>query len=220
MGEQVDIVTSLHGSTPRDYLARMNDDKIHCMEIARQYGEEFWDGDRRYGYGVYRYDGRWKPVAKQLIERYGLGDDARILDIGCGMGHLLFELKQLLPEARVSGMEISSYALAHAKEEIRDSIILHPAEKPYPFSDNEFNLVISLMTLHNLRLPALSDAFGEIGRVAESSYISVESYRSIAELFNLQCWALTCESFLSPPEWEWVMEQAGYTGDYEFLFFE
>ena len=99
MGQLLSVVTPLHKRTTRDYLARMIDDKVHCMRKAKEYEFDYWDGDRRYGYGGYRYDGRWKVVAQQLIDHYQLGPKARILDVGCGKAHLLHELKQLLPDA-------------------------------------------------------------------------------------------------------------------------
>ena len=48
----------------------------------------------------------------------------------------------------------------------------------------------------------------------------VESYRSELEQFNLQCWALTAESFFDDEEWVWLYRHFGYTGDYEFIYFE
>ena len=39
------------------------------------------------------------------------------------------------------------------------------------------------------------------------------------ELFNLQCWALTCQSFFSKDEWIWIFDEFGYKGDYEFIYF-
>jgi hypothetical protein len=68
MGRLLDIVTPLHQQTRRDYLSRMMDDKVACMKVAKQYGVDYWDGDRRFGYGGYRYmPGRWKPVAEAII---------------------------------------------------------------------------------------------------------------------------------------------------------
>jgi cyclopropane fatty-acyl-phospholipid synthase-like methyltransferase len=85
MGRLLNIVTPLHQQTKRDYLARMVDDKVVCMMKAKAYEFDYWDGDRRYGYGGYRYiEGRWKPAAQVLIDIYGLKGDARILDVGCG----------------------------------------------------------------------------------------------------------------------------------------
>ena len=50
MGKLVDYVTSLHTSTKRSYIDRMNDNKVECMIEAKRYGKNYWDGDRRYGY--------------------------------------------------------------------------------------------------------------------------------------------------------------------------
>lgn len=220
MGRLLDIITSLHKSTSRTYLPRMQDGKVECMKVAKQYGRDFWDGDRRYGYGGFKYDGRWEPVARKLIETYALGPDAGILDVGCGKGFLLYELKKLLPDARISGFDISRYALANAKQEISPYLFEHKAEESYPFSDKEFDLVISLTTLHNLHLSGLKQALQEIERVGRNKYITVEGYRNEEELFNLQCWALTCASFYTPQDWEWLFREFGYTGDYEFIYFE
>lgn len=220
MGRLIEIITPLHTRTARDYVGRMMDEKVHCSEISREYGRDYWDGDRRYGYGGYRYDGRWAPVARRIIDLYQLPPNARILDVGCGKAHLLYELSRALPEAEVAGFDISSHAIETSPEPIRDRLFVHKAEAPYPFEDRRFDLVISLMTLHNLPLPALASALSEIERVGIRQYVAAESYRTVEELFNLQCWALTCESFLRPDEWLWMFEQAGYTGDYEFAFFE
>ena len=216
----LNIVTGLHKRTARDYLGRMVDDKVHCMNVARRYGDDFWDGDRRYGYGGYRYDGRWEQVARKLIDTYDLKDDARILDVGCGKGFLIYELKKLLPDAHLQGFDISEYAIDNAKEEIREKLFVHRAQDEYPFEDQSFDLVLSLTTLHNLCIHDLVRALAQMQRVGKEKYMVVESYRSAKELFNLQCWALTCESFFSPEEWQWVFERFGYTGDYEFIFFE
>ncbi len=216
----LNIVTGLHKRTARDYLGRMVDDKVHCMNVARRYGRDFWDGQRRYGYGGYRYDGRWEQVARKLIDTYDLKDDARILDVGCGKGFLIYELKKLLPDAHLQGFDISEYAIDNAKEEIREKLFVHRAQDEYPFEDQSFDLVLSLTTLHNLCIPDLVRALAQMQRVGKEKYMVVESYRSPKELFNLQCWALTCESFFSPEEWQWLFKQFGYTGDYEFIFFE
>lgn len=214
------VVTPLHRRTKRDYLGRMVDDKVRCMEIAKKYGRDFWDGERRYGYGGYVYDGRWARVARDLIDLYHLPAGARILDVGCGKGFLLYEFSRLLPGAELHGFDISSYAVGQAKEEIRDRLFVQRAEAPYDFPDGYFDLVVSLGTLHNLGLSDLAKALAEVERVGREKYVMVESYRSEAELFNLQCWALTCESFFRPEEWLWVMEASGYSGDYEFIYFE
>jgi ubiquinone/menaquinone biosynthesis C-methylase UbiE len=221
MGKFVSYVTSLHKSTSRAYIDRMVDDKVNCMIKAKEYELDYWDGDRRYGYGGYNFMlGRWKPVAEVLIKNYDLTNDSSVLDIGCGKGFLLYEMKLLLPGLKVAGFDISKHGLGNAKEEIKDALFIHRAQDPYPYKDNEFDLVISLGCIHNLRIFELEIALKEIERVAQQGYIMMESYRNEQELFNLQCWALTCESFFDNEEWVWIYKKFGYKGDYEFIYFE
>jgi len=155
----LNIVTPLHKQAKRDYLGRMQDEKVHCMNVAKEYEKDYWDGNRRYGYGGYRYDGRWKVVAEKLIEEYGLSGNAKILDVGCGKGFLLYEMQQLLPGAELVGFDISKHGLADAKEEIRGCLREQRAEETYPFKDDYFDLVYSITTFHNLEIFNLKRPF-------------------------------------------------------------
>jgi len=221
MGKLLNLVTPLHQSSKRDYLSRMLDDKVECMKIAKKYDRDYWDGKRRYGYGGYKYiPGRWRTVAEKLISIYNLDSDSRILDVGCGKGYLLHELKLLIPEISIAGFDFSQYAINNAKEEIKPFIFKHDAQSSFPYQDKEFDLVISLGTLHNLTISNLKVALHEMERVSFRGYLMLESYRNEKELFNLQCWALTAESFFDMEEWIWLYEHFGYTGDYEFIYFE
>ncbi len=220
MGRLLEIVTPLHKRTQRDYIGRMMDDKVHCMLKAKEYEYDYWDGNRRYGYGGYHYDGRWKVVAEKMVDIYDLQPDACILDVGCGKAHLLYELSELLPESKVQGFDVSSHGLAGAPESIRDRLFRYRAQDTYPFGDKHFDLVISLGCLHNLRIFELKMAIGEIERVGKQKYIMLESYRNEQEMFNLECWALTAESFFDTAEWICIYNHFGYTGDYEFIYFE
>ena len=126
----------------------------------------------------------------------------------------------LLSRLKTTGFDIFKRGIKEAKKEIRESLFIHKAQDQYPFNNNEFNLVISLGCLHNLRVFELQTALSEIERVGKYGYIMLESYRNEQELFNLQCWALTCESFFDKEEWIWIYKHFGYSGDYEFIFFE
>ncbi len=221
MGNLVNYVTALHQSTSRAYIDRMVDDKVNCMLKAKEYESDYWDGNRRYGYGGYKYmPGRWKTVAESLIKNYNLNNNSSILDVGCGKAFLLYEMKLLLPGLKISGFDISKHGLTDAKKEINKDLFIHRAQETYPFKDKQFDLVISLGCLHNLRIFELEIALKEIERVGKHGYIMLESYRNEKELFNLQCWALTCESFFDKKEWIWIYDHFGYTGDYEFIYFE
>lgn len=217
----MDFVSELHKATKRDYIGRVTSaDKAECARVAKEYGYDYWDGDRKYGYGGYHYDGRWQSVAQKMAEYYQLMPGQKVLDVGCGMAHLLYELARLVPGLEVRGIDISQYALAHAKKEIRDKVQYGQAQN-IPFGDDEFDLVISLATLHNLKVYDLKKAVKEIERVSKgSSYIMVESFRNDREEVNMLYWQLTCASYHSVDEWEWLYQEWGYTGDYSFIFFE
>lgn len=217
----VEFVTPLHTRTARDYLGRVNAyDKAESAMVAKQWGRDYWDGERRYGYGGYRYDGRWLPVAQAMAEHYGLKAGDRVLDVGCGKGFLLYEFTRAVPGIEIAGLDISTYALENAKEEVRP-MLTHGHARELPFESGSFDLVISLATLHNLRLPDLDAAVREIQRVGRRDrYIMVESYRNEPEKVNLLYWQLTCESFLAPEEWGWMYDNAGYQGDVEYIYFE
>ena len=220
MNELLSIVTPLHKRTKRDYISRMVDDKVFCMHKAKEYEFDYWDGDRRFGYGGYTYDGRWKIVAENLIEQYNLNNSSKILDIGCGKAHLIYEISKLLPDAEIIGFDISKHGIADAPQKIKNKLFIHKAQDSLVYKDNYFDLVISLGCLHNLRIFELETAVKEVERVGKNKYIMLESYRNEEELFNLQCWALTCESFFDEEEWIWLYNHFGYTGDYEFIYFE
>ncbi|MEK7867227.1 MAG: class I SAM-dependent methyltransferase [Planctomycetota bacterium] len=218
---EIDLVSTLHKRTKRDYVGRVTEfPKAEAAKVAKQFGKDYWDGDRRYGYGGYRYDGRWRPIAERIAQQYGLARGQRVLDVGCGKAHLLYELTQAVPGLEVAGVDISAYGLADAKEEVRPFLKLANATS-LPFEDKSFDLVISLATLHNLYVFDLEKALREIQRVGrKNKYIMVESYRTEEEKANLLYWQLTCESFYTPQEWEWVFQRFGYTGDWSYIFFE
>jgi ubiquinone/menaquinone biosynthesis C-methylase UbiE len=217
----IDFIQPVHQATKRDYLARvLAGNKAEFATIAKRFDIDYWDGSRNTGYGGYKYDGRWQTVARRLTEHYGLKAGQRVLDIGCGKGFLLHDLAAAVPGLKIAGLDLSSYAIENAMSEVREFLQVGDAVSlPYP--DGYFDLVISVNTLHNLRLPGLEIALREIGRVGKKNkYIVMDGYRTEQEKVNLLYWQLTCESFFTPEEWEWVFAKCGYRGDYSFVYFE
>ncbi len=219
----IDFISVLHKSTKRDYIARVTDPeypKAKAASLARDFGRDYWDGDRKIGYGGMRYDGRWRAVADQLVQHYDLKAGDRVLDVGCGKGFLLYDLTQAMPGLQVTGLDVSRYAIDNAKEEVRPHLVEGHANH-LPFPDQTFDLVVSINTLHNLQCFDLDRALREMERVSKRhKYLVVESYRNEEEKANLLYWQLTCESFLRPEAWDWWFRQTGYTGDHSFIYFE
>lgn len=220
----IDLLSAIHKSTQRDYLARVNDvdfPKPKAAELAKQWGFDYWDGDRKICYGGYRYmEGRWEKVARAMAEHYGIKPGDKILDVGCGKGFLLFDFTKVVPGVEVYGLDISEYAIENSKEEIKDRLQVGNAIK-LPFEDHSFDFVYSITTLHNLHCYDLDKALREIERVGKKNkYICVESYRNEIEKANLLYWQVTCEAFNTPDEWDWWFKQTGYTGDHSFIYFE
>lgn len=220
----IDFLSPLHKATRRDYLARVNDaefPKSKAAALAKKWDFDYWDGDRRICYGGYTYmPGRWEPVARKMIEHYGLKPGDKVLDIGCGKGFQLAELARLMPELDLYGLDISSYALQHAHESVASALHLGDATA-LPWADNTFDFVFSITTLHNLHCYDLDKALREMERVGKKhKYLCVESYRNEEEKANLLYWQVTCEAFNTPEEWEWWFRHTGYTGDHSFIYFE
>jgi SAM-dependent methyltransferase len=218
-----DFLSVVHKSTKRDYLARVNDPdfpKAKAAELAKKWDYDYWDGDRRICYGGYRYmEGRWEKVARAMAEHYGIKPGDRILDVGCGKGFLLYDFTKVVPGVEIHGIDVSSYAVANSKEEIRHRLQVGNAVS-LPFPDRHFDLVISITTLHNLHAYDLDKALREIERVGKNRYVCVESYRTETEKANLLYWQVTCEAFCTPKEWDWWFRLTGYSGDHSFIYFE
>jgi len=218
---QIDFLAKYNAATKRDYVARVVEyDKAECATVAKRWGVDYWDGPRQYGYGGYRYDGRWLPFAQELVDHYGLKPGDRILDVGCGKAFLLYEFTRALPGVEVAGLDISGYGLAHAKDEVRPFLKEGNCTKlPYP--DHSFDFVFSINTFHNLKVHDLQAAVQEVERVGkDKKWICVESYRDEREKANLLYWQLTCMSFYMPDEWAWLYREWGYAGDCGFIYFE
>ncbi len=220
MLREINLLSSLP-KPKRNIQKRLEAKDPEIIKIARQYGEMYWDGPREYGYGGYKYDGRWKSVARDIIQHFELEEGAKILDIGCGKGFLLYDLMMEGKNFDVSGLDISAYAIEHSLPEIKDRLMLGDAAGKLPFEDKSFDLVLSLNTLHNLERPALAKALQEIERVSRgNSYIVVDSYYTPAQKEIFESWVLTAKYYGYPQEWLTLFNEAGYKGCYSWTIIE
>src|SRR5215471_8732998 len=134
-------------------------------DVAKRFGKEYFDGDRGQGYGGYRYDGRWVPIAERMRDFYGITAGDRILDVGCAKGFLLHDLGRVVPGVQVAGVEISEYAVQHAMDDVRRYLVIGSADD-LPFPDAAFDLVVSINTVHNLVHSRCVKAIREMERVS------------------------------------------------------
>jgi ubiquinone/menaquinone biosynthesis C-methylase UbiE len=190
------------------------------IAMARQYGEMYWDGPREYGYGGYRYDGRWRPVARDIIARYRLCAGMRVLDVGCGKGFLVKDLMLECPGLEAFGIDISLYAIRLGPPETIGRLHLGSAES-LPFPDRSFDCVISLNTIHNLPRPRAVTAMREIERVGRGgAFVQVDSYLTPEQKAVFESWVLTAEFHDYPDGWLALFAEAGYSGDYDWTIIE
>ncbi|MCC7407313.1 MAG: class I SAM-dependent methyltransferase [Phycisphaeraceae bacterium] len=197
---------------PIDERGKMISEEVRA--IARQYGREFFDGDRLYGYGGYKYDGRWVPIVRRIAEHYQLAPNAAVLDVGCAKGFMLHDFRGLMPGATLAGLDVSGYAIEHAMPSVKDCLTVGCAsELPYP--DKSFDLVLSINTVHNLPAEKCRKALQEIMRVTRgAAFVTVDAWRTEEERQRLLKWVLTAHTYMSTEAWKTFFEQSGYSGDY------
>ncbi|MCP5468957.1 MAG: class I SAM-dependent methyltransferase [Chlamydiales bacterium] len=211
---EIDLLKN-YPRTKRDVKERGATKTEEDRAIARKFGKEFFDGERRTGYGGFTYNPRfWQPVIPDFQKQYGLTPESRVLDIGCAKGFMLHDFMAVIPEIYAFGVDVSSYAIENALESVRENVSVADARE-LPFKDNSFDLVISINTIHNLERDDLIVALKEIERVSrKDKFITVDAYRNEEEKEAMFAWNLTAKTILSVDEWEELFKEAGYTGDY------
>lgn len=214
MGREVDLLRS-YPRTKRNIEERIKTKSEKSREIARKFGEEFFDGDREHGYGGFAYNPKfWTGVVSDLIDEYHLNNQSSVLDVGCAKGFLLHDLKIALPGIKVKGIDVSDYAIMNSIDTVKTDLLVASADN-LPFADNSFDLVLSINTIHNLDRSNCSDALKEINRVTKRySFITVDAYRNEEERIRMEAWNLTAKTMMSCNEWISFFKEVKYTGDY------
>ena len=214
MGSEIDLLAN-YPQPKRDVESRGGAKTEADRAIARQFGKEFFDGDRRHGYGGFSYFPRfWQPVIPTFQEHFGLTADSSLLDVGCAKGFMMHDLAELIPGITVKGTDISEYAIEHTIEDMRQHVQVADAQN-LPFPDDSFDVVISVNTIHNLNRDGCAQALREIERVSEGkSFVTVDAYRNDVDRDRMVAWNLTAKTMMSTDQWIDFFDEVGFTGDY------
>lgn len=201
--------------TKRNPQQRQGQKTPKVVEVARRFGQEYFDGDRIYGYGGYSYQSRfWQPVVPTFVKQYGLTKESSILDVGCGKGFMLHDFSLLIPGIKVCGIDISDYALHNSLADVK-AFLKKGNACDLHFPDKSFDVVISINTIHNLPIEECKQALREIQRVARGgAFITVDAYRNDEEKQMMDMWNLTAKTYMHVDEWKALFKEVGYTGDY------
>ncbi len=213
MGKEINLMRN-YPRTKRDPEARASSKTEEDRIIARKFDKDFFDGDRKYGYGGYSYNPRfWQPVVPDFISHYSLDKSSSILDIGSGKGFMLHDFMEAIPGIKVRGIDISPYAIENSLEDVKPFQQVGDAKK-LPFEDNSFDLAVSIVTLHNLEIEECGQSLREIERVSRNAFITLDAYSNEEEKTAMEAWNLTALTVMHVDEWRNFFAKNGYTGDY------
>ena len=214
MGIEIDLLEH-YPKAKRNLDARAAEKTETDREIARRFDQDFFDGDRRHGYGGFSYMPRfWQPVIPTFQNHWKLNESSTVLDVGCAKGFMMYDMSQLVPGITVKGIDVSQYAIDNAIETMRPHVQVANATA-LPFADKSFDIVISINTIHNLDRAGCAQALREIERVARrGGFITVDAYRNDEEKERMYAWNLTAKTIMSVDEWVAFFKEVGYTGDY------
>jgi SAM-dependent methyltransferase len=214
LGQEIDLLKN-YPKSKRDLSGRLESKSEEVRAIARKFGKEFFDGERETGYGGFSYNARfWQPVVPELIVHFELTNQSSLLDVGCAKGFMLYDIQQELPDIHLQGLDVSEYAIANAKPEVKEFLQVGNATE-LPFENNSFDTVISINTIHNLDKNECAIALQEIERVSRGkSFITVDAYRNDEERERMEAWNLTAKTMMHVDDWKKFFNDVGYTGDF------
>ena len=214
MGMEIDLLKN-YPKSKRNLKERSQNKNEYIRRVARRFGKEFFDGDRNFGYGGFKYNPKfWQPVIPDFIKHWNLNKNSSLLDVGCAKGFMLYDLMLKVPGIKLKGIDISQYAIDNSKAEVKSLLKVADAKK-LPFTDNSFDAVISINTIHNLDQSECAKALREIVRVSKKkAFITVDAYRNDDEKKKIYAWNLTAKTIMSVDDWKLFFKEVGYNGDY------
>ena len=207
MGNEIDLLAK-YPKAKRDLTQRLESKTEEVRSVARKFDKEFFDGERKFGYGGFSYNSRyWSEVVKDFSNYYNLNDGSRILDVGCAKGFMLYDFYKL-------NSNLDLHAIDNSVPEIKDKLQVANATK-LPYEDNSFDLVIAINTIHNLDKDECGIALKEISRVSKkNAFVTVDAFNNEDEKKRMYAWNLTAKTIMSIENWKKFFSDKKYNGDY------
>ena len=214
MGQEIDLLKN-YPKTKRDLSNREKNKTEEARKIAREFGKDFFDGERKYGCGGFNYSPKfWSKVVEDIANYYSLKDGSKILDVGCAKGFMLYDFFNLKRNFDLHGVDISAYAIENSIKELKPNLKVANATK-LPYKDNQFDLVISINTIHNLDKDNCAHSLKEISRVSKgNAFVTVDAYRNEEEKKRMYAWNLTAKTIMSVNDWKIFFNNNSYKGDF------
>ena len=89
IGKEINLLCN-YPQSKRDVSGRLESKTKEVRLIAREFGEDFFDGSRSHGYGGFIYNPRfWEPVVPTFQKHWSLNKSSSVLDIGCAKGFMI-----------------------------------------------------------------------------------------------------------------------------------
>ena len=214
MGNEIDLLVK-YPKAKRDLTQRLESKTEEVRSVARKFDKDFFDGERKFGYGGFSYNPRyWSEVVKDLSNYYNLNNESKILDVGCAKGFMLYDFYKLNPNLDLHGIDISKYAIDNSVPEIKNKLQVANATK-LPYEDNFFDLVIAINTIHNLDKDECEIALKEISRVSKkNAFITVDAFNNEDEKKRMYAWNLTAKTIMPIKDWKKFFSDSKYNGDF------
>ena len=211
---EIDLLAN-YPKPQRNLGARLDSKTAEQQNIAKKFGEEFFDGDRSHGYGGFHYNPRfWQPVVPTFQDHWNLQSGDSLLDVGCAKGFMLHDFSEIIPGMKLHGIDISEYAITNGIDSMKNNISVESADN-LSFPDNSFDYVVSITTIHNFDREGVIKSLQEIERISKKgSFVTVDAYRNNEEKERMHAWNLTAKTILHVDEWKDLFKEAGYSGDY------
>ena len=211
---------NLLGEYPRPEKPRYVGSDLRTINhriVATYRDKDFFDGNRNYGYGGFKYDGRWKSVAEKICNEYKLNNSSSFLQIGCEKGFLLKDLKDKYKKMRIEGIETSNYAITNSILDAKKNIKYCNNYTDLEYGDSEFDFIFALGVVYTHNLTDAIKCLREIQRVGKGkSFITLASYENKNDYWLFKQWSLLGTTVLHKDEWKKVLSHVNYSGDYSF----